>query len=153
MTVLIISLSLISCTNKQTKSENLIVGKWEFAKFEPNVITSDSAATAQIENEMLGAKDRMGIDPEGNIMTMSFSKNGIFTSPDNTPGTYSVDNGKLSLRIQGNVMINDYEIRNDTLIIDFDLKKIYGNDLKKNFNLEDEVEVEKLEMIQYHKRK
>lgn len=146
----ILSLLLISCIDKQSKPEKGIVGKWEFVKVEPDVETSDSILTAKLSAEMLDG--RTGKDLEGNPTMLIFSDNGILTINGN-PATYGIKEDKLRFRIEGNVMLNDFSLKEDSLVVHIDVTEIGKKNLKNNMDIGDDVEIKKLIMIQHFVRK
>lgn len=147
---IILTMLLMSCSGNKAKPENGIVGKWEFVKLEPDVETSDSILTAKLSAEMLDG--RTGKDLEGNSTMLIFSDNGILTINGN-PGTYAINEDKLRFRIDGNIMINDFSLKEDSLVVHIDVTEIGKKNLKNNMDIGDDVEIKKLIMIQHFVRK
>lgn len=151
ISVAILSLLLLACAGKQAKGENGIVGKWELVKLELDVITSDSVATAKFKESM--DKTATTKDIEGNNMNMTFTENGILTISGGGTGTYGIEGNKLRIRMQGDVIFNNFKIERDTLIMYLDMKEIAGNNLKDGVDIGDDVEIEKLVIIEHFVRK
>lgn len=147
ISVAILSLLLLSCAGKQAKAEKGIVGKWRYFATKGDVVISDSIIQKELEQEMNRDRKQVEIEAEGQIV-LEFLKDGRMSN-GGMYGSYSFEDDKLAMLLDGMVNTFDYETKGDTLILYADLLDVFEKDIRSRLQVPDSVKIEKYVLTLY----
>lgn len=122
--------SLLSANAQEQTVDNkkAILGKWQFFDMTVDIVTSDSAVTAEMELTMASA---LAMTQEAmSQMILDFTEDGKILSSMGNDKTYWIEGTKLSMKEGGRTDEVDFRIEGDTLIYSTDMTEVMTNRMK-----------------------